>query len=339
MMTTIKSKIAGGVAAAIMAVTFAGGSALAQQAPIVLKLAHGATTDQAIGKGMLKFAELVAQKSGGKVKVETYLAGSLYSERTALEAMVNGSVDFAGASNANWAAFTNALLFMDLPYVFNDEASFRKALDGKAGQAIAQRFEKAGFKLLMRLDNGGFRDIVNNRREVRVPADVKGLKFRTTASPVEIAMFRNWGGIATAIDWAEVYNALGSGVVDGEFVMSTWLSTAKHYEVLKYSTENKAVIGIQTLAIRSERFEKLSPDVQKVILEAAKEAEVYANKLDQEGVEAARAHAKKLGVKTYQPTEAEMKIWRETGRQIWKQFEKNVDKELLDLVLESQKTN
>jgi hypothetical protein len=89
---------------------------------------------------------------------------------------------------------------------------------------------------------------------VRVPTDLKGLKFRTTASPVEIAMFRNWGAIATAIDWAEVYNALGSGVVDGEFVMPTWLSTAKHYEVLKYATENKAVIGIQTLAVRTERF-------------------------------------------------------------------------------------
>lgn len=338
-MISMRAKIASSLAAAVMAVTFAAGSASAQQAPIVLKLAHGATPDQAIGKGMLKFAELVAAKSGGKVKVETYLAGSLYSERTALEAMVNGSVDFAGASNANWAAFTNALLFMDLPYVFNDEASFRKALDGKVGQVIGQRFEKAGFKLMMQLDNGGFRDIVNNKREVRVPTDLKGMKFRTTASPVEIAMFRNWGAIATAVDWAEVYNALGSGVVDGEFVMPTWLSTAKHYEVLKFATENKAVVGIQTLAVRSERFAKLAPDVQKIVLEAAKEAEVYANKLDQEGSDAARAHAKKLGVKTYRPTEAEMKLWRETGRQIWKQFEKNLDKELLDLVLESQKAN
>ncbi len=338
-MKSFKSKLVASAGAAVLLVTAAAGSAFAQAAPTVLKLAHGATEQNAIGKGMLKFAELVGQKTGGKVKVETYIAGSLYSERTALEAMVNGSIDFAGASNANWAAFTNALLFMDLPYVFNDEASFRKALDGKVGKAISERFEKAGFKLLMQLDNGGFRDIVNNRKPVRVPTDLKGLKFRTTASPVEIAMFRNWGAIATAIDWAEVYNALGSGVVDGEFVMPTWLSTAKHYEVLKYATENKAAIGIQTLAIRKDRFEKLPADVQKAILEAASEAELYANKLDQENTDAARANAKKLGVQTYKPTEAEMKLWRETGRQIWKQFEKNIDKELLDLVLESQKTN
>lgn len=338
-MISFKSKVAVSLGAALIAATFAANGAAAQQAPMVLKLTHGATADNAIGKGMNKFAELVSERTGGKVKVETYLAGSLYSERTALEAMVNGSVDFAGASNANWAAFTNALLFMDLPYVFNDEASFRKAIDGKVGRAISERFEKAGFKLLMQLDNGGFRDIVNTRRPVRVPNDLKGLKFRTTASPVEIAMFRNWGAIATAIDWAEVYNALGSGVVDGEFVMATWLSTAKHYEVLKYSTENKAAIGIQTLAIRKDRFEKLPADLQKIVLEAAKEAEVYANKLDQENSEVARANAKKLGVQTYRPTEEEMKLWRESGRQIWKQFDKNVDKELLDLVLESQKTN
>src|SRR5690242_17258767 len=114
------------------------GQAIAQT-PIVLKLAHGATSDQAIGEGMQKFAELVDAKSGHKAKVNVYLARSLYSERTALEAMVNGSIDFAGASNANWAAFTNALLFMDLPYVFKDEASFDKALHGEIGNEIRQR--------------------------------------------------------------------------------------------------------------------------------------------------------------------------------------------------------
>jgi TRAP-type C4-dicarboxylate transport system substrate-binding protein len=188
----------------------------------------------------------------------------------------------------------------------------------------------------MVLDNGGFRDIVNNKRPVKSPADVKGLKFRTTASPVEIAMFRAWGGIPTSIDWAEVYNALSSGVVDGEFVMPTWLATAKHYEVLKYATRNRSVIGIQTLAMRKDRFDKLPPNVQKAILESAKEAEDYGNKLDQELTEKARAYAAKLGVQTYTPNEQEMKQWRETGRSIWKEFEGKVDKDLLKMVIDSQ---
>lgn len=307
------------------------------QAPKTMKLAHGATADQAIGKGMHRFAELMAAKTNGAVKIETHLAGSLYSERTALEAMVNGSIDFAGASNANWAAFTDTLIFMDLPYVFNDEPTFKKVMKGAVGNEIKKRFEQKGFKLLMVLDNGGFRDIVNNRRPIRTPADVKGLKFRTTASPVEIAMFRNWGGVPTAIDWAEVYNALGSGVVDGEFVMPTWLATARHYEVLKFATENRAVIGIQTLAMMKSAFDKQPPAVQKAILEASAEAEDYANKLDQELLEAARAHAKKLGVQTYRPTPAEMEQWRTTGRQIWKEFEPKLDKALLNTVLEAQK--
>lgn len=319
----------------------AGAAALGVVSPAsaqtVMKLAHGATPDQAIGKGMQKFAELVAAKSNGAVKVSVHLAGSLYSERTALEAMVNGSVDFAGASNANWAAFTDTLIFMDLPYVFTDEASFKRVMQGNVGAEIKKRFEQKGFKLLMMLDNGGFRDIVNNRREIRVPADVKGLKFRTTASPVEIAMFKNWGGIPTAIDWAEVYNALGSGVVDGEFVMPTWLATAKHYEVLKFATENRAVIGIQTLAMMKSVFDKQPPAVQKAILEAAAEAEAYSNKLDGELLDSARATAVKLGVKTYRPTPAEMEQWRTTGRQIWKEFEPKVDAQLFRIVLDSQK--
>jgi len=286
---------------------------------------------------MQKFAELVAAKSGGAVNVDVHLAGSLYSERTALEAMVNGSVDFAGASNANWAAFTDTLLFMDLPYVFNDEAAFKKVMHGAVGDEIRKRFEAKGFKLLMVLDNGGFRDVVNNKKPIKVPADVKGLKFRTTASPVEIAMFRNWGGVPTAIDWAEVYNALGSGVVDGEFVMPTWLATARHYEVLKYATENKAVIGIQTLAMMKANFDRQPPAVQKAILDAAAEAQAFANKIDQELSDAARAHARKLGVQTYHPTAAEMELWRTTGRQIWKEFEPKIDKALLNSILDAQK--
>ena len=313
---------------------FVGGHALAQTTN--LKLAHGATTDQALGKGMLKFAELVKSKSDGKVNVETHLAGSLYSERTALEAMVNGAIDLGGASNANWAAFTNTFLFMDLPYVFDSEASFRTALDGVLGDEIRKRMDRDGFKLLMILDNGGFREIINTKREIKVPADVKGLKFRTTASPVEIAMFKNWQGITTAIDWAETYNAMGSGVVDGTSGQPTWFAAAKHYEVAKYAVQNKAVIGISTLAMRKDRFDGLPAAIQKVLLDAAKEAQPYSNKLDQESLESSLAQARKLGVKTYTPTPEEMKGWRSTGRAIWKDFDSKIDKDLFNIVLKSQ---
>ena len=307
------------------------------QAATTLKLAHGATPDQAIGKAMERFARLVDQKTGGKVKVETHLAGSLYNERTALEAIVNGAVDFGGASNANWAAFTPTMLFMDLPYVFKDEASFKQAMQGKVGDAIRGRFEKDGFKLLMVLDNGGFRDVVNSKKQIRTPADLKGMKFRTTASPVEIAMFRQWGAIPTAIDWAEVYNALSSGVVDGEFVMPTWLATAKHYEVLKHATRNRSVIGVQTLAMRKDKFDKLPANVQQAILASSKEAEAYGNQIDQELSDKAREYAKGLGVVTHIPNAQEMEQWRTSGRAIWAQFDSKVDKELLQIVLDSQK--
>lgn len=312
-----------------------GTQAIAQS--ITLKLAHGATPAMAVGKGMIRFAELVNSKSNGSVKVDLFLSGSLYNERTSLEAIVNGAIDLGGASNANWAAFTDALLFMDLPYVFNDEESFSKAMQGQVGDEIRNRFAKDGFKLLMIMDNAGFRDVVNTKREVRVPSDIKGLKMRTTASPVEIAMMRNWGAVTTAVDWGEVYNALGSGVVDGEFVQPIWLAFAKHFEVLKYATEVKAVIGINTLAMRKDRFEKLPVSAQKVILDAAAEAQAYSNKIDAEQMQDGIAIGRKLGVKFYKPTPEEMKIWQSTGRAIWKDFDSKIDKALLKTVLDAQK--
>lgn len=323
-----------------MVVAVTAGLSMASAAPALgqatLKMAHGATPAQAIGKGLLKFTELVEAKSGGKVKIESHLSGSLYNERTSVEAVLNGSIDLGGCSNANWAAFTDTLLFMDLPYVFNDYASFQKVMRGEVGQEIRKRFEKIGFKLVMAMDNGGFRDVVNNKRPVRVPSDLKGLKMRTTASPVEIAMMRNWGAVATAIDWGEVYNALSAGVVDGEFVQPVWLAHAKHYEVLKYSTEVKAVMGINTLAMRKDRFDSLPAPAKKAILEAATEAEAYTSKVDAEMLEEGKAAARKLGVQNYIPTDEEMKLWRSTGREIWKQFDAKIDKALLKMVLDAQ---
>lgn len=324
----------------VMAVAAAFGMTAATQAgaqATTLKLAHGATPAQAIGKGLIRFGELVASKSGGSVKLDTHLSGSLYNERTALEAIVNGGIDIGGASNANWAAFTSSLLFMDLPYVFKDEESFRKAMHGPVGKELRNRFAKDGFKLLMAMDNGGFRDVVNNKKEVRVPADLKGLKMRTTASPVEIAMMKNWGAVTTAIDWGEVYNALGSGVVDGEFVQPVWLAHAKHYEVLKHATEVRAVIGISAIAMRTARFDKLPAPAQKALLDAATEAEQFTSKVDADMLEEGRAVARKLGVKTYKPTADEMKIWQSTGRAIWKDFDAKIDKALLKMVLDAQK--
>jgi TRAP-type transport system periplasmic protein len=307
-----------------------------KEKPMNLRLAHGASERQAIGMGLLKFAELVSQKTGETVKVETHLGGSLYNERTSIEAVVNGSVDFGGGSNANWGAFTDTLIFMDLPYVFKDDESFRKVIDGEIGQEIKRRFEKNGFKLLMILDNGSFRHVVNTRRSVKVPDDLKGMKMRTTASPVEIAMFRNWGANPTAIDWAEVYDALSSGVVDGEFVMYTWLDYAKHLEVLKFSTESKAVIGVQTLAMRKDKFDRLPANIQQAILEAAAEAQAYSNERDAELLAISRQRAIDLGIKIYEPTPQEMVIWTDTGRQIWSQFDSKVEKDFLQQVLDAQ---
>lgn len=325
-------KVVGAVAAALSMASAA--PALAQT---TFKMAHGATPAQAIGKGLLRFAEAVEKHSGGKAKIESHLSGSLYNERTAVEAVINGSIDMGGCSNANWGAFTDALLFMDLPYVFNDYASFQKVMRGGVGDEIRKRFEKAGFKLLMAMDNGGFRDVVNNKKPVRVPNDLKGLKMRTTASPVEIAMMRNWGATPTAIDWGEVYNALSAGVVDGEFVQPVWLAHAKHYEVLKYSTEVKAVMGINTLAMRKDKFDAQPVAIQKALLAAAKDGEEYTSKVDAEMLAEGKAVATKLGVQNYVPTAAEMKQWRSTGRAIWSQFDAKMDKALLKMVLEAQK--
>ena len=106
--------------------------------------------------------------------------------------------------------------------------------------------------------------------------------------------------------------------------------------MVKHATEVKAVIGINTLAMRKDRFDKLPAQVQKALLDSASEAEAYTNKVDAEMMEEGRAVARKLGIQTYKPTPEEMKLWQSTGRAIWKDFDAKIDKALLKMVLDAQ---
>jgi TRAP-type transport system periplasmic protein len=178
-------------------------------------------------------------------------------------------------------------------------------------------------------DNGGARPIYNIKREVKIPADLKGLKIRITASPVEPPLFKAWGASPVAQSLAETFTSIQTGVIDGHAMNWTWAYKLKYFDLLKYATEVDYIINTSLLSMRTEAFDKLPKDLQKVLLAAGKETEKFSVSVDAAEVDEARKSALAKGIKIYTPKEEEMKQWKSIAFSVYDQFKDKADLELV----------
>lgn len=325
--------LGGRLAAAAMLLCIAGAHSAATVAAagyngprMTLRFATSKNKQLSQGKQWNHFAERVGQMTGGKVKVQVFYDATLFGERTAVEAVLNGSIDIGTSANAQYAPFTDAMLWMDMPYVVDDQAGLRKLLDGPAGTEIRQKMEqKPGVKVLMMIDNGGGRPILTVSKPVRTPADMNGMKVRSLASPVDQAIWRSWGASPTPIDFAEVYSALQSKVVDGYGPNWSDAVGTKQVEQIKYAADVNFLVGTQAAVMRLDKFNALPKELQSVLLAAGRETEKWGIKVDANEVAQMQGiFSRKYGVKIYKPTAAELAQWKAQARTVWPQFESRV---------------
>jgi tripartite ATP-independent transporter DctP family solute receptor len=286
------------------------------------------------GRQWNDFAERVAKATDGKVKVRVFYDGSLFGERVAIEAVLNGSVDLGTSANAQFAPWTDAMLWMDMPFVVNDQAGLRKLLDGEPGNVIRQSLEKKpGLKVLMMVDNGGGRPVLTVKKQVKTPADLKGMKVRSVSSPVDQAIWRAWGASPSPIDFAEVYSALQSGVIDG--YGPNWADAifTKQIEQIKYAVDVNYVVGTQLLVMRLDKFNALPKQLQDILLKAGHDAEQWGIKVDADEVAQVQdTYRNTYHVTIYKPTAQELDEWKRLARAVWTQFPDRVSTtQLLEL--------
>lgn len=298
---------------------------------MTLRFATIKNRDLSQGKQWNHFAELVSKATDGKVKVQVFYDGTLFGERTAVEAVLNGSIDIGTSANPQYAPWTDALLWMDMPFVVDDQAGLRKLLDGAPGEAIRHSMEqKPGLKVLMMIDNGGGRPVLTVSKQVKTPADLKGMKVRSVSSPVDQAIWRAWGASPTPIDFAEVYSALQSHVVDGYAPNWSDAIGTKQVEQLKYACDINYIVGTQLAVMRLDKFKALPKELQDVLLKAGKDTEQWGIKVDADEVAQMQDVFKnKYHVVIYKPTPPELGQWRTLARSVWTQFPGRVTVEKL----------
>jgi tripartite ATP-independent transporter DctP family solute receptor len=259
---------------AFMVAAVLAGNALAQQPKYVLRFSSPTSKEHAWGRSAEKFKQLVAEGTRGQVEVQIHHSNALGATRESLEMVRLGSVDFVLCGVAHLSRFVPEMGTLVLPYLWKDTETMFGALDGRMGQIIEPLLLEKGFKVVGWWDNG-FRHVSNNKRPIRAPEDLKGLKLRTLPTKVHIAFFRALGVSPVPMDWAEVYPALQQGVVDGQENPPGVVFFEKLPEVQKYYSLTQHVNEAGNVLMSVASWAKLPADVQTAIMTAARQTTTW----------------------------------------------------------------
>ncbi len=300
----IRSIVGLGIAGAI---AFCATSALA--APTI-KLGHVDPADwQTSKKGAagVIFKNIVEGETD--ITVELFPAKALGDEGDLVQQVQEGTTQMAIVSGA-MSKVCKAADVLNIPYTFSSPTVAWDVLDGPFGQELAVYcLEKSGLRTLA-YGETGFRNFTNNVREIKTPADMKGLKFRVQPIPLYVEMVKGLGGEPTPIAWSELPNALSTGVVDGQENPVGVIYTNNLHKLQKYMVLDGHVYGADFILINDEFFQMLPAKDQAVISKAARIAGTMGRAIQEfntaEGVTKVAAE----GMQVYSPTAAELEQFK-----------------------------
>ena len=241
----------------------------ASDAQTVLKLGYSLPATSHYGAGAQALADYVAQKSGGRYRIEQYPANALGGEREMVEAVQLGTLDLVITSTGPVGNFVPETLITDIPFLFRDSGHAHRVLDGPIGQEILDTCTPKGLICLAWSENG-FRHLTNNKHAVLSPADMKGLKVRTMENQVHMTAFRTLGAAPTPMAFPELFGALQQGTVDGEENPIPVITSAKFAQVQKYLSLTGHVYSPALVIMSAVVWNKLSDADREMFKQAAR---------------------------------------------------------------------
>ncbi|PIE56611.1 MAG: C4-dicarboxylate ABC transporter [Desulfobulbus propionicus] len=313
-----------------LAVSMAMTAGMAMGGPLVIKFSHVVAENTPKGQMANKFRDLVAEKMGDKVVVEVYPNSQLFGDNKVLEAMLLGDVQLAAPSLSKFDRFTKKLQIYDLPFLFKDMAAVDKFQQSEAGQKLLTSLEKKGLVGLGYLHNGLKQ--LSASKPLKVPADAAGLKFRIMASDVLAAQFQAVDATPLKKPFSEVFTLLQTKAIDGQ--ENTWsnIYSKKFFEVQPYITESNHGL-LDYMVVTSAEFwnKKIPADLRPELKKLLDEAIAYGNQVA--GQKANEDKQKIIDSKRSEIiilTPEERAQWVEVMKPVWKEFEGEIGKDLID---------
>lgn len=270
-----------------------------------IKLGHLNNVGHPTSLGAQRFAELVANKSGGKLKVQEFPSSVLGSDMQQQSALQGGIQEMVVPSTTSLAGIIKEFGLIDFPFSVSDYAQADALLDGPFGKALLAKLPEKGLVGLGFWDLG-FRNVTNSKHPITKAEDFEGLKLRVIPNPVFVQSFQALKANPVPLAFAELYGALESKAVDGQENPYAVILSNKLFEVQKYLSATNHVYAPLIVLVSKKFWDKLSATEQKILTDSAKEAQTYQRQVSRQAAQHAVNELQAKGMQFNEPSKAEL---------------------------------
>ena len=296
--------------------------------PIVIKFAHVVAENTPKGQGALMFKRLAEERLPGRVRVEVYPNSSLFGDGKEMEALLLGDVQIIAPSLAKFEQYTKKLQIFDLPFLFDNIQAVDRFQQSPQGKELLTSMQDKGITGLGYWHNG-MKQLSANK-PLREPKDARGLKFRVQASKVLEEQFKAVRANPRKMSFAEVYQGLQTGVVNGTENPWSNIYSQKMHEVQKYITESDHGVLDYMVITNTKFWNGLPEDVRGVLAKTMDEVTVEVNKQAEalnQGDKQRIVEAKTSEI--IELTPEQRAEWRKAMQPVWKKFEGEIGADLI----------
>lgn len=319
--------------AALLGAFIAGGAAGAgaQDAQErVIKFGHLNNADHPVSMGVRKFAEILAAKSGGKLKVQEFPASQLGNEMQQQSALQGGVQEMSAPATTSLAGIVKEFGLVDFPFAVSNFAQADALLDGPFGQALIAKLPEKGLVALGYWDLG-FRNVTNSRRPIAKAEDLDGLKIRVIPNPVFLDTFKAFKANPVPMPFAELYGALETKAVDGQENPFAVILSNKFFEVNKFVSATNHVYAANIMLVSKRFWDRLSPAEQRMMNEAATEARSFQRQASRAAAQKAVGELQAKGMQYNEVSPAEQARMRDIARPVTEKFAASYDPAIVKL--------
>ena len=285
--------------------------------PTVIKLGMTINEQDSFYVCATKFSELVEERTNGAYDIQLFPNSSLGDERTMLESMQMGTLDSGIITSGPFVNFVPEFGVLDLPFLFPDNASAYKVLDGEIGKEILSKLEDHDLKGLAYAERG-FRNLTNSVRPVRTAEDIKDLKIRVMENEVYLSAFKAMDVNAVPMAWTEALTALQQGTIQGQENPVNVIHAYKMWDSQKHVTMTRHAYAAAVITFSEEVFNSRPADVQEIFVQAAQEAAEYERAWVAENEEAQIADLKANGMELIE--EPDLESFRQAVQTVYEQY-------------------
>jgi tripartite ATP-independent transporter DctP family solute receptor len=286
-----------------------------------IKVGIGLSADHPQGQAVTRFADIVGQKSGGKIKVRLFAGGALGNDVTMISALQGGTQEMTVPDTSTLVGISGLKDFglINLPFLFQSSQEADALLDGPFGQKLLAKLPEKGLTGFGFWENG-FRQVTNSRRAITKAEDFAGLKLRVIQNPLFIDTFRELGANAVPMPFTEVYTALETKTIDGQENPLATILASKFHEVQKYTVQSNHIYSVWAFLMSKRFWDRLTPDEQALITEAADEAKEFERKTIRAFEVTASDELKSKGMEVSSLSEPELAKLREKTKSVRDKF-------------------